>query len=101
MLFALVRRLIEMTRKHTQVSGWSGAAALHAAENGSKAVVYKGMMDCFAKTVKEEGFFALFKVGVVRKAASQTCAHITRHVYCCCAETQRERTALSFLCSRA
>jgi len=47
-----------------QVSGWSGAAALHAAQNGKSAVVYSGMMDCFAKTVREEGLSALFKVGM-------------------------------------
>ena len=44
------------------MSGWSGAATLHAAANGESAVAYKGMMDCFAKTVREEGMSALFKV---------------------------------------
>ena len=42
------------------MSGWSGASTLHA-EAGT-AVVYKGMMDCFARTLKEEGVSALFKV---------------------------------------
>jgi solute carrier family 25 (mitochondrial phosphate transporter), member 23/24/25/41 len=42
-----------------QVSGWDGAKALHA-EHGH-AVRYKGMVDCFVRTVKEEGVAALFK----------------------------------------
>jgi hypothetical protein len=42
------------------MSGWQGAQALHA-EQGH-AVVYKSMTDCFARTVREEGFKALFKV---------------------------------------
>jgi hypothetical protein len=43
-----------------QMSGWQGARALHAEEG--HAVVYKGMVDCFVRTVREEGFRALFKV---------------------------------------
>ena len=42
------------------MSGWSGASTLHA-EAGT-AVVYKGMTDCFARTVQQEGVQALFKV---------------------------------------
>jgi hypothetical protein len=45
-----------------QVSGWQGLKALHA-ENGGSVVVYRGMLDCFVKTVREEGWSALFKVG--------------------------------------
>ena len=45
---------------HEQMSGWSGAQSLHA--EGGQAVVYKGMVDCFARTVREEGMKALFKV---------------------------------------
>lgn len=44
-----------------QVSGWQGAKQLHAAAHG-EAYVYTGMMDCFVRTVREEGFRALFKV---------------------------------------
>lgn len=36
-----------------QVSGWQGAQALHA-DHGA-AVAYRGMVDCFVRTVKEEG----------------------------------------------
>jgi solute carrier family 25 phosphate transporter 23/24/25/41 len=42
-----------------QVSGWQGARELHS-DHGS-VVVYRGMMDCFVRTVREEGFQALFK----------------------------------------
>ena len=45
---------------HVQMSGWQGAQSLHA--EGSSAVAYTGMMDCLARTVKEEGVRALFKV---------------------------------------
>ena len=45
------------------MSGWQGAQGLHA--NGGRAVVYKGMIDCFVRTVQEEGAKALFKVGVI------------------------------------
>lgn len=45
-----------------QVSGWSGAKSLHAEVGGASSVAYKGMLDCFARTVSEEGWQALFKV---------------------------------------
>ena len=35
------------------MSGWQGAQALHA-DHGA-AVAYRGMVDCFVRTVKEEG----------------------------------------------
>ena len=48
-----------------QVSGWQGAKSLHEGVPGAgKAVAYTGMMDCFVRTVTEEGASALFKVGV-------------------------------------
>ena len=46
-----------------QMSGWSGAQSLHA--QGGQAVVYTGMVDCFRRTVRDEGMKALFKVGAV------------------------------------
>ena len=42
------------------MSGWSGASSLHA--EAGQAVRYRGMTDCFVRTVKEEGMKALFKV---------------------------------------
>jgi solute carrier family 25 (mitochondrial phosphate transporter), member 23/24/25/41 len=48
--------------RRAQVSGWDGAKQLHA--EGGHAVRYNGMLDCFARTVREEGAGALFK-GIV------------------------------------
>jgi solute carrier family 25 (mitochondrial phosphate transporter), member 23/24/25/41 len=45
-----------------QVSGWDGAKRLHA--DHGHAIRYSGMVDCFVRTVKEEGVGALFK-GIV------------------------------------
>lgn len=50
----------DVARRRLQVSGWSGLSALRTA-NGGSVVVYNGMMDCFVRTVQEEGFRALFK----------------------------------------
>lgn len=49
----------DVARRRLQVSGWQGAVALHA-DHGN-VVVYRGMMDCFYRTVQEEGMQALFK----------------------------------------
>ncbi len=59
---------------HIQVSGWQGARELHS-DHGS-VVVYRGMMDCFVRTVREEGFQALFKV----RACPQRNAHTVQHL---------------------
>eukprot|EP00884_Botryococcus_braunii_P019730 jgi/Botrbrau1/6440/Bobra.0034s0016.1 len=50
---------LDVVRRRMQMSGWQGARALHAEEG--HAVVYKGMVDCFVRTVREEGLQALFK----------------------------------------
>lgn len=50
----------DVARRRLQVSGWSGVKNLHAGQAGN-AIVYTGMMDCFVRTVREEGFSALFK----------------------------------------
>ena len=49
----------DVVRRRLQVSGWSGAEKLHA-ESGH-AIAYRGMLDCFARTFREEGLGALFK----------------------------------------
>jgi solute carrier family 25 phosphate transporter 23/24/25/41 len=49
----------DVVRRRLQVSGWSGAQSLHA-ESGH-AVAYRGMVDCFLRTTREEGVGALFK----------------------------------------
>ena len=56
----------DVARRRLQVSGWKGAKSLHATPQGGEAIVYKGMMDCFIKTVREEGFGALFKVSWIK-----------------------------------
>ena len=50
----------DVARRRLQVSGWQGARELHS-DHGS-VVAYRGMVDCFVRTVREEGFGALFKV---------------------------------------
>jgi solute carrier family 25 phosphate transporter 23/24/25/41 len=50
---------LDVVRRRLQMSGWNGAQTLHA-EQGH-AVIYKGMVDCFVRTVREEGMRALFK----------------------------------------
>jgi len=49
----------DVVRRRLQVSGWQGAQGLHA--EGGHAVAYRGMGDCFARTIREEGVGALFK----------------------------------------
>ena len=44
------------------MSGWDGAKRLH--EEHGHAIRYRGMVDCFLRTVREEGAAALFK-GIV------------------------------------
>lgn len=50
----------DVARRRLQVSGWKGAKGLHAAAHG-EAIAYTGMVDCFVRTVREEGIQALFK----------------------------------------
>ena len=53
---------LDVVRRRMQMSGWAGAAALHGADpSHASAVAYKGMTDCFVRTVREEGVRALFK----------------------------------------
>lgn len=49
----------DVVRRRLQVSGWQGAQTLHA-EKGH-AIRYSGMMDCFIRTIREEGAKALWK----------------------------------------
>lgn len=59
------------------MSGWQGVKQLHA--EGGKVAVYNGMMDCFAKTIKEEGFMALFKVRCCRELLLHTMLWVWPH----------------------
>ena len=49
----------DVVRRRLQVSGWAGAQSLHA--DHGHAVAYRGMVDCFVRTIREEGVGALFK----------------------------------------
>jgi len=49
----------DVVRRRLQVSGWVGASRLHA--DLGAAIAYRGMLDCFVRTVREEGAQALFK----------------------------------------
>jgi solute carrier family 25 phosphate transporter 23/24/25/41 len=51
----------DVARRRLQVSGWEGARELHSDGRTGSAAAYAGMVDCFARTVREEGFGALFK----------------------------------------
>jgi hypothetical protein len=63
----------DVARRRLQVSGWQGARELHS-DHGS-VVSYRGMTDCFVRTVREEGFGALFKV--------RACVCVFGAAYCC------------------
>lgn len=57
---------LDVVRRRLQVAGWQGASDItgDAANNLLKSkgtAHYNGMMDCFIKTVREEGFRALFR----------------------------------------
>jgi len=56
----------DVARRRLQVSGWQGARELHS--DHGQVVAYRGMVDCFVRTVREEGVQALFKVGGWRAA---------------------------------
>ncbi len=62
----------DVARRRLQMSGWQGAKALHA-DHGN-VVVYRGMVDCFVRTVREEGMQALFKVRRARGLGPGVCA---------------------------
>lgn len=49
----------DVVRRRLQVSGWAGSATLHS-DHGA-AIRYRGMIDCFRRTIEEEGVRALFK----------------------------------------
>jgi solute carrier family 25 phosphate transporter 23/24/25/41 len=52
----------DVCRRKLQVAGWEGAKALAEGEHARRLsnVRYTGMIDCFVKTVKNEGVGALF-----------------------------------------
>ncbi|CAA7397401.1 unnamed protein product [Spirodela intermedia] len=53
---------LDVIRRRMQMVGWKDAAPVVASQGGSKASLeYSGMVDAFRKTVRHEGFGALYK----------------------------------------
>jgi solute carrier family 25 phosphate transporter 23/24/25/41 len=50
---------LDVIRRRMQMGGWKGASSIVAADG--KGLEYTGMVDAFRKTVKYEGFGALYK----------------------------------------
>lgn len=53
---------LDVVRRRMQMVGWKDASSIIVGDGGSKAPLeYTGMIDAFRKTVKYEGFRALYK----------------------------------------
>lgn len=53
---------LDVIRRRMQMAGWKDAASIVTGEGRNKAPIeYKGMVDAFRKTVRNEGFGALYK----------------------------------------
>jgi solute carrier family 25 phosphate transporter 23/24/25/41 len=53
---------LDVIRRRMQMVGWSNASSVVAGDGRSKAPLeYTGMVDAFRKTVRHEGFGALYK----------------------------------------
>lgn len=53
---------LDVIRRRMQMVGWNNAASVITGEGRSKAPLeYTGMIDAFRKTVRHEGFGALYK----------------------------------------
>lgn len=53
---------LDVIRRRMQMVGWNNAASVITGDGSSKAALeYKGMIDTFRKTVRNEGFRALYK----------------------------------------
>lgn len=53
---------LDVIRRRMQMVGWSNAASVVTGDGRSKAPLeYNGMIDAFRKTVRHEGFRALYK----------------------------------------
>lgn len=53
---------LDVVRRRMQMVGWKDASSIITGDRGSKAPLeYTGMIDAFRKTVKYEGFGALYK----------------------------------------
>ncbi|GBG78428.1 hypothetical protein CBR_g26457 [Chara braunii] len=52
---------LDVVRRRMQMSGWRDASTVLTADGQIKVLEYNGMLDTFRKTVKYEGFRALYK----------------------------------------
>ena len=53
---------LDVIRRRMQMVGWKGATSVITGDGKSKAPMeYTGMVDAFRKTVRHEGFGALYK----------------------------------------
>lgn len=52
---------LDVIRRRMQMVGWNHAASVVAGDGRTKSLEYTGMVDAFRKTVKHEGFRALYK----------------------------------------
>lgn len=52
---------LDVIRRRMQMVGWKDAATVVAGEGRKAALEYTGMIDAFRKTVRHEGFRALYK----------------------------------------
>lgn len=52
---------LDVIRRRMQMVGWKDASSIVTGDGRSKAHEYNGMIDAFRKTVRHEGFGALYK----------------------------------------
>lgn len=52
---------LDVIRRRMQMVGWKDAASIVTGDGRAAALEYNGMIDAFRKTVKYEGFGALYK----------------------------------------
>ena len=65
---------LDVIRRRMQMVGWKGAASIVTGDGRSKAPLeYTGMIDAFRKTVRHEGFGALYK-GLVPNSVKVSCS---------------------------
>lgn len=69
---------LDVIRRRMQMVGWSNAASVITGDGRSKAPLeYTGMIDAFRKTVRHEGFGALYK-GLVPNSVKVSHTSVSR-----------------------
>ena len=75
---------LDVIRRRMQMVGWNNAASVLTGDGRSKAALeYNGMVDAFRKTVRHEGFRALYK-GLIPnsvKVSLNPVSHYFPHTY--------------------